>query len=281
LHLQRKVVLKIKKEFEAYRKLVESADFQSVTTKGAARKILASNQIGAILSIENASVLCDEEEPLDNTFKRFDKVLNDVQHIFYIGFTHHTENRFGGGNYSDNVGLKDDGKVLLEYLDKKRIAVDLSHTSDNLAIGIMNYIDEKSLDVPVIASHSNFRILHDHVRNLPDEFVQKLVHRNGLIGMNFLRAYIHDTNPAYFTEHFLHGFHPTIAPNQLAFGADFFHRPVLEKMFPERIPIFFDEHIDASKYPIILNDLRAVGVSEIKLQKLCYGNVLDYIERVW
>ena len=270
-----------KKEFECYGQLLDLPEFQSVTTKSSIQKILTSDKIGIIPAIESASGLCEEDEPLDNAFKRFDEILTKYKHVFYIGFTHHTENRFGGGNYSDNVGLKDDGKVLLDYLDGKKVAVDLSHTSDNLAMGIMDYVEAKSLDVPIIASHSNFRILCGHIRNLPDEYVQRLVRYNGLIGMNFLRAYIHDTNPSHFIEHFLHGLDETIAPHQMAFGADFFYRAGLEEIHPERIPLFFDEHLDASKYPNILNDLRAKGIGEDVLQKLCYQNVLDFVNRVW
>jgi len=269
------------KEFECYHKMLEMSDFEAVTNKSALQNILTSDKTGIIPAIESASGICEEDEPLDNAFKRFDEIIEQCGHIIYIGFTHHTENRFGGGNYSDNIGLKDDGKVLLDYLDGKKIAVDLAHTSDNLAMGIMDYIDAKSLDIPIIASHSNFRILCDHVRNLPDEYVMRLVRENGLIGMNFLRAYIHDTDPSHFIEHFLHGLDETIAPNQMAFGADFFYRSGLEALHPERIPLFFDEHLDASKYPSVLNDLRAKGVGEEALQKLCYQNALDFLERVW
>ncbi len=270
-----------RKEFDAYQKMLELPEFQAVTTKSAAEEIITSNKIGIIPAIENASVLAEEEEPLENAFKRLDEILDQVGRIMYIGFTHHTENRFGGGNYSDNVGLKEDGKALLEYMSAHKITVDLAHTSDNLAIGIMDYIEEKSLNVPIIASHSNFRTLHKHVRNLPDEFVERLVQHQGLIGMNFLRAYIHDTEPGYFLNHFLHGLDDKVALNQMAFGADFFFRAGLEKMYPERIPVFFEEHIDASKYPIILDQLRKKGINEILLEKLCYGNALDFIRRNW
>ena len=185
-----------RKQFDAYQKMLELPEFQSVTTIEAAETILHSDKIGIIPAIESASVLAEEDEPIENAFKRLDEIIEQCGHLMYISFTHHTENRFGGGNYSDNVGLKADGKALLNYMDGKRIAVDLSHTSDNLAIGIMDHIETNALNIPVIASHSNFRTLSDHVRNLPDEFVERLVKFKGLIGMNFLRAYIHDTEPA-------------------------------------------------------------------------------------
>jgi microsomal dipeptidase-like Zn-dependent dipeptidase len=223
--------------------------------------------------------LCEEDEKLDLTFERLDETLDICKHLFYISFTHHTENRFGGGNYSDNVGLKRDGELLLEYMSGKKIAVDLSHASDNLAYGIINYIDKKGLDIPVIASHSNFRPLCDHVRNLPDDLTKEIVSRNGLIGMNFMRDYIHPTQPAFFIQHILNGLKPEVAIDQLAFGADFFYLKGMNA--PERLPLFFPEHGNASKYPEVLNDLEKEGVSTDALEKLAYKNALNFIDNNW
>jgi len=46
----------------------------------------------------------------------------------------------------------------------KQIPIDLSHTSDLLAEGILNHIDSQKLEIPVIASHSNFRAIWNHRR---------------------------------------------------------------------------------------------------------------------
>ncbi len=266
-------------ELAAYKSLLKSDDFYPVIDVETAKGIPNSKKIGITAAIENASVLALEDEPLDKAFKRLDHFIQECQHLFYISFTHHTENRFGGGNYSDNIGLKEDGKRLLEYMDGKRIAVDLAHASDNLAYGILSHIDAKSLDVPVIASHSNFRNLCDHVRNLPDELVIEVVNRKGLIGMNFLRAYIHPSNPEYLLLHILYGMDPKVAEDHLCFGADFFYRPALKD--PTRIPLFFPEHIDATKYPRILQDLNDRGMSLEQAHKLAYQNAIDFMVRSW
>ena len=93
------------------------------------------NALQFMLAIENASALIEEDEPLDLFFKRFEKVKN-LEQVVYISLTWNQENRFGGGNESE-VGLKKDGEVLLEYLDGKGTAIDLSHTSDQLAFEIL------------------------------------------------------------------------------------------------------------------------------------------------
>ena len=161
----------------------------------------------------------------------------------------------------------------------KGLPVDLAHTSDKLAHDLLNYIDAHSLDIPVIASHSNFRSIWAHVRNLPGELVKEVVRRKGLIGMNFLRLYIHESDPDFLIRHISFGLKTEVALEQLAFGADFFYRPALEG--PERSPLFFPEHEDAGKYPFILEELARQGAAATTLAKLSYQNVLDFISRNW
>lgn len=204
--------------------------------------------IGVLLSIENASGFAEEEGPLD--FGLLERYIREAGPLAYISFTHHDENRFGGGNYSDNVGLKRDGMALLEWLDGKRIPVDLSHSSDALAHGIFSHVDSQRLDVPIIASHSNFRPVCDHVRNLPDELAKEIIHRKGLIGINFLRAYIHDTDPDKLDEQVAYGWSLPGAESCLALGADFFSWVGFP--WPERFPLFFEEHSHAGTYPSLL-----------------------------
>jgi len=67
---------------------------------------LADNQnIGMLAAIENASAFCDEKISLEQGFKNLQTIKNNVGKLFYIGLTHHLENRFGGGNFT-SVGLK-------------------------------------------------------------------------------------------------------------------------------------------------------------------------------
>ncbi len=233
--------------------------------------------IGVIAAIENASGFCEEKESLDNGLRKLENMLQNLGRIFYISFTHHGENRFGGGNYA-SCGLKDDGKYLLEYLDKRQIAIDLAHTSDALAFDILNYIDQKGLHLPVIASHSNFRSIHHHARNLPDEIVHEIITRKGLIGINFLRAYVHDARPDRLYDHIMYGLQQGEGTG-LCFGADFFYHHDFADH--SRIPLFFEEHEDAGKYPAVLQGLENRAVKLPALEGLCYRNVLQFMQHHW
>ncbi|OEK05877.1 dipeptidase [Roseivirga misakiensis] len=233
--------------------------------------------IGIVASLESASGLCNEDEPLDNAFKNLETILENVERLFYISFTHHAENRFGGGNYA-TAGLKPDGEVLLEYMSGRQIAVDLSHTSDALAHDILDYTVKKSLDVPVLASHSNFRDIWDHPRNLTRENAQEIVDRGGLIGMNFLRAFLDNDRPEALLDHIKYGFELSGGENSMAFGADFFYTGDFPD--PSRHPFYFPQHENAAKYQEILAEL-SNALTDAQKTKLAHQNVEQFIASNW
>lgn len=263
---------------EVYRDLIRKGEFKPAQTVQDVWQCLAGHDIGILCAIENASSFCEEDENLSLGFKRLENIIAHTGKVFYIMLTHHTENRFGGGNYSDNIGIKDDGKKLLDYLDNRKIAVDLSHASDALAHDILSHITRYNLNVPIIASHSNFRPLWNHVRNLPDEFTQEIIQRNGLIGINFMRDYIHTEIPEAIYDQFQYGLEKG-AEKVLAFGADFFYL----KAVPDRDPqtLFFPEHSNASKYPAISKRLQEkIGISQKQIERIAWRNVVEFMERL-
>lgn len=227
-------------------------------------------------SIENAAGLGNEKASWEDIYTQFDKILEKVKSLAYISLTHHTENRFGGGNYTEGIGLKDDGKKLLDHMAGKNIPIDLSHTSDLLAEGILNHIDTQKLDIPVIASHSNFRAIYSHKRNLTDEFAKEIIHRGGIIGVNFLRAFLDPEVPERLFEHILHAFEIG-GDKAICFGADFFYTKDFGD--PSREPFYFPLAKNASKYPSILQHL-ADELNEEQLTNLAYKNVVDFYRKI-
>lgn len=233
------------------------------------------NKVGVIASIENASGFCGEDESLESGFKNLEAIIEKTKKVLYLGMTHHTENRFGGGNNSE-AGLKDDGKVLIDYISDKRIPVDLAHTSDQLAYGILNYIDQKNYNIPILASHSNYRSIHDKNRNLPDELAKEIIRRKGLIGLNFIRNCVDETNPEKLYEHIQYGL-DLGGEETIAYGADFFYC----KNHPDksRYPFFFAGYDDATAMNTINNRIERDFSPEI-MEKISYKNALKFIESI-
>lgn len=236
----------------------------------------ADGPIGIIPSVENAAGFGNESATWPEIYSQFDSIVEKAGILAYISLTHHTENRFGGGNYTEGIGLKEDGKRLLDYMAGKRIPIDLSHTSDLLAEGILKHIDRHHLPIPVIASHSNFRAIWDHKRNLSDEFAQEIIHREGIIGVNFLREFLDREVPARLYEHLLYG--AKMGENAISFGADFFYT----KDFPDpkRHPFYFSLAENSSKYPDILEQLGQT-LSAPQLRKLAFENVFNFYQKLW
>lgn len=244
--------------------------------RGFLASIEREEKIGLVCAIENAAGLGNETADWTAIHTQLDNIIASTGRLAYISLTHHTENRFGGGNYTE-VGLKDDGRKLLDYIDGKQIAIDLSHTSDLLAEGILEHLTTTGLDVPVIASHSNFRAIWDHRRNITDEFAKEIIHRKGIVGINFLRAFLDNAVPEKLFDHIKHGF-AIGAEDCICFGADFFYT----KDFPDksRHPFYFSLAENASKYPSLLESLKN-DLSETQLEKLAYKNCQRFFKDTW
>lgn len=234
------------------------------------------NRVGVLASIENASAFCDENQSLDSGFKNLETIIENVKKVFYIGITHHLENRFGGGNNA-TAGLKEDGKVLIDYIADRKIAIDLAHTSDQLAYDIFTYIDQRNYSIPILASHSNYRSVYKNNRNLPDELAKEVINRKGLIGLNFIKDYVDIENPERIYEHIQYGL-DLGGEESIAYGADYFYW----KDHPDksRHPFFFPEHSNASVYPQINKEIEERFSSEL-VEKISHKNALNFIENMY
>lgn len=239
-----------------------------------------AKKLHGIIAIENASTLLGEEEALDFFFTRWEKIT-EIEEILYISLTWNQENRFGGGNHS-TIGIKEDGKRVLDFIDGKNVAIDLSHTSDTLAHDILTHISQNCLNIPVIASHSNYRAICDIPRNLPDELCQEIFIRNGLIGFNLIRRFIGEDTQSknhlidMHIEHALKlgGLH------HIALGSDFYGEFKMDpSACPERtFPTFLPEFSDASKLPALIEHIENSFGKDLS-NKLAHDNVLNYLRK--
>ena len=225
------------------------------------------------VSIENASGFCDETEPLSRGLERLEGWLKKAGRIAYISLTWNEENRFGGGNATD-VGLKKDGLQLLQWMSGKKIAIDLSHTSDRLAEEILKAIE--NLDIIPIASHSNFRKISDHPRNLPDHLAKEIGARGGVIGLNFVRAFLGKQGPEDLIRQVEHADKLGLL-DHLCFGADFFADHVLPPELEYLMPMFNPGFDNASCYPKVIGLLEK-HLPHAIVEKIAYKNLTEFLQ---
>lgn len=224
-------------------------------------------EIKTALSIENASSFCDENEPLEKGIERLDSWLKKAGKIAYISLTWNGENRFGGGN-ATSVGLKPDGLKLLRWMAEKKITIDLSHTSDRLAEEIL------AENIRPVASHSNFRAIANHPRNLPDAIAKEIGARGGVIGLNFVRVFLGSRGPEDFVRQLEHAEKLGLLDN-LCFGADFFADQVLPPELQYLIPMFYPGFDNASCYPRVI-ELFLKHLPHAIVEKIAHGNLTRF-----
>ncbi|WP_185214520.1 membrane dipeptidase, partial [Sphingobacterium mizutaii] len=106
------------------------------------------------------------------------------------------------------------------------------------------------------------------------ELAKELIERRGLIGMNFIKDYIHKTNPEMLYDHIAYGMEMG-AEDYITYGADFYY----DKLNPA-YPRFFDTLGNAAVYPDINEKLENMYSSEIA-DKISHKNALNFMKKVF
>ncbi|CUI16207.1 hypothetical protein PNK_0579 [Candidatus Protochlamydia naegleriophila] len=238
-----------------------------------------TDPVALLMAFENASGFCGEEEPLKDGINRLQAVIRDVGKPLYISLTWNTENRFGGGALT-NCGLKEDGKRLLEELNGQGIAIDLSHASDPLAYEMIDYIENKGLDIPLMASHSNARAIKNVPRNLPTDIAKELFRRRAIVGLNLYGPFVGLSEEAILQH--LAFWLELGGEKYMCFGSDFFYEGDFSTI--QRVKgqdLFFKRYPDASCYPALIEFIRKeLKLSESIVHQLAYQNAVDFLNRL-
>lgn len=148
-----------------------------ITNQGQLERVLASwspavvaqpdqRQIGFVLLIENADVIRTPDE----------LGYWHAQGVRLVGPAWHT-NRYTGSSMEPGP-LTDLGRALLREMQQLGMFLDLSHMSDEACLEALD-----SYAGPIVATHSNPRRLVPILRSLPDDIIQGIVARDGMVGI--------------------------------------------------------------------------------------------------
>jgi len=102
------------------------------------------------------------------------------------------DNAFAHPAVSSNTnGLTVQGQKLVARMNKRHIAVDVSHLND---AGVADALTMSKK--PIAASHSCCRALCSHPRNLTDDQLKAIFAMGGYVGVNFYPVFLSDSNEA-------------------------------------------------------------------------------------
>jgi membrane dipeptidase len=267
------------------------------TSSHAARKSFKHGQIISPLAIEGLHQIGGPSSALSNL--RAYAALG----VKYATLTHNCHNayadaallEYGGGNHSVYVaeplhnGISSAGRSLIREMNRLGLLVDLSHTSVTTQRDALvgkpasdDGADEgwSGSRSPPIFSHSSAYALCPHPRNVPDDILQLVRQRNGLVMVNFLPDFVScrsaspprpdglpDSVPenatlSHVADHIVY-IGELIGYAHVGLGSDFDGGPSSLK--------------DVSEFPELVAELLRRGVGEKDVRKVVGENLL----RVW
>ena len=167
-------------------------------------------------------------------------------------------------------GLTPAGVALVRRCAELGIAVDVSHLN---AAGFWDVA--RTLDGPLIASHSGVHALCAKSRNLTDDQLDAIAASGGLVGINFDVSSLRadgaddaDTPLSRIAEHARY-VADRCGVDHVALGSDFDGATM-----PAEVP-------DASAFPRVLAALEAVGFEDGELDRIAAGNWRRVLAAAW
>jgi membrane dipeptidase len=118
-----------------------------------------------------------------------------------------------------DAGLSVLGRRMIAEMNRLGLVVDVSHTGLRSSL---EAIDVSS--APCIASHSNAAAVHANGRNLPDELIEAIAVRGGVIGMNGFPSFVAATDRPtldQFIDHIVH-IDSLVGPGHVGLGIDYY-----------------------------------------------------------
>lgn len=142
-------------------------------------KAFSDGKHAALLAIEGGSGIKGSPDILEDFYTIGVRVFG----LAWLTNELAKSNRLSKGE--DDSGLTELGRTIVQKGNELGMIFDVSHLSDQ-SFRDVSEISSK----PVIASHSNFRTLCPHSRNLTDQMARKIVERDGMIGLNMYPEFI-------------------------------------------------------------------------------------------
>jgi membrane dipeptidase len=215
----------------------------------------------------------------------------------YCLLAYNQRNDVGDGCFeSENRGLTDFGKTLIDSYNRYGMLVDVSHTGEQTSLDAI----ERSSQ-PVISSHSGAMEVAKYQRSLTDQVIKAIAKSGGVCSINMVGAFIDTSNPDIVTTDmvFRHidymvnlvgidhvGFGSDYIPN-VNFTASVIQTPMGQSVFPDG---GYTTKVGAKGFPTpapyqivaaLVDKMLEEGYSEEDCGKFLGGNMYRVFNQVW
>ncbi len=216
----------------------------------------AEGRLAVVLAVENASALEGDPSFVDALFARGVRMMS---------LTWNNSNGLADGALeSTHGGLTPLGRLVLARMQEGGMMVDVSHLSEKSFWDVL-----ATTHGPIVASHSNAAGLTAHRRNLTDEQLHAIAQRGGVVGVNFVPAFLGGASLAQILDHATYMV-TVMGPDHVALGSDF-------DGFTGRV----NGLEDVSQLANLTAGLVARGQSTQTVKKILGENALRVFRDVW
>lgn len=254
------------------------------------RQAKKDGRVGIIFGFQNASSI---ENDLDRL-----SIFHNLG-VKIIQVTYHERNLLGNGCWERrDEGLSNFGLDAIREMNRLGILIDLSHVGDTTSLETIEHSE-----VPVAITHSNARAFCDHPRNKPDDVLNLLKERDGVIGStsfaNFLPRKFDSTIEDYVDA--IEDLIERVGIDHVAIGTDYtqdqpesFWRYIGSQQGTKWPSSFVSSTADYEKFaespigmetpeklPNLATTLSSRGYEDEDVKKILGGNWMRLFDRVW
>ncbi len=220
-------------------------------------RVLAARAEGAqtvagILGAEGGHVLEGEIANLDRIYEAGFRLM---------GLTHFFDNELGGSLHGEeDTGLSPFGREVVAKMVEKHMVIDLAHASVQMAREVLAIEGTRP-----IVSHGGIHAVCPVKRNFPDEIMQAVAAKGGLVGVGYWADVTCDATPAGVAKNIVAAV-ALLGEDHVSLGSDFDGA--------------VETQIDASELAALTQALLDAGLSEAVIAKVMGGNMARYLREV-
>jgi membrane dipeptidase len=167
--------------------LLYNALEQKLFLKGYGVKVVSTSEMKS--SISRGKLACFLSLEGGHIIENSTDILEFFNSLGFRAMTlTHTKNTDwadSSGDESKWDGLNNLGRKIISKMNKLKMIIDVSHTSDKTVEDVLDISK-----MPIMASHSSSRAICDLPRNIPDYLIEEISNRNGFIGVNFFPGFL-------------------------------------------------------------------------------------------
>ena len=130
-----------------------------------------NNKLAIIFGFQNSAPIANDIFLVEKFFK---------EGLRFMQLTYNNQTSLAGGCFEPkDSGVSRFGKAVIEEMNRLGMIVDLSHAGKQTCIDAIDFSNK-----PVAISHANPSFFHKSIRNIDSDILQKLVKKNGFIGLS-------------------------------------------------------------------------------------------------